>query len=154
MIETWRQCYTAAVATDRLDFGAYLVLGALRGGGFISEVRFTIAVGQSAAVRLGLVVSGTGQGTADEMTAGTPIIQRSNEALTGGCPAWYFQATMTAYMGQIIIPMWHRVDAGARYVVIGCEVVGDQSVWMLAMATVVGVAKTANGLGVGDGFDK
>ena len=154
MIQTWRQCYTSAHFTAGKTVAEFFTVGPFRAGGFISELRLTIAVGAYTHVDMGAVVVGTDSATEEQFAVGSPIIQRSNHKDIGNQPT--LRRTVHHYTGYYaFIPLWRRVDAGAAYVLVGVKPLSAYTISVLASVTVVGVARvSANGWGVEDGLDQ
>lgn len=154
MIETWRQCVTSAFKTGINLEVYYFVIGPFRGEGYIKELRFLLGSSQANLSRINAVVSGTGQGTAEELEHGDKIIERSNVVVAGIGNVWWAWA-IPGSGAQIVIPMWRKVDSGARYIVMAVRNgLMMFSVSVLATVKVVGIARAENGLGVENGLNR
>jgi hypothetical protein len=154
VLEIWRQCVTSALYTPITMDPGFLAVGPFRAGGYIRELRIVLRGERGVALDLAAVVSPTEHATAEQFRAATPIISRSNRQGVAGQPSWYTQA-YNYPMGEIVIPLSRRVDAGALHVLIGVQPTEAHEISILATVTVVGYARMGkNGLGVEDGLDR
>lgn len=132
----------------------FMAIGPFRAGGYIRELRFTAWGERGVYFDWSAVVSPTENATEEQFRAATPIISRSNRQGIAGQPSWY--ARFQAYaLGEVVIPLSRRVDAGALHVLIGVRPKVAHEISVLATVTVIGFARAAsNGLGVEDGLDR
>lgn len=131
-----------------------MAIGPFRAGGYIRELRFSAWAKVAVYIDLSAVVSPSENATEEQFRAGTPIIQRSNRQGVAGKPSWYLRPYGYT-MAQFVIPLSHRVDAGAQYVLMGVASTGIFEISLMATVTIIGFARMgANGLGVEDGLDR
>lgn len=154
MIETWRQCSWSSGMNNGVAGEWFVVIGPLRGGGVIREIRFWSHAQTISRSYVSIAVCGTGERSAANFRSGTPVFSVSDQRNVAGKPSFYHTFVMYAYL-QIVLPVSIKVDSGARFVLIGVSTPTDVQLWLSAGVTVIGFARTgADGLGVEDGFDR
>lgn len=154
MIETWRQCVTAAGVSSGVAGEWFLAVGPFRGGGEIREVRFNGVTTTASRCEVSVVVSGGEERSAENFRAGSPIILKADVRGVAGQPSFRF-VFLTYMYQEAIVPVAIRVDGGARFVLLGINVPEDKVLHVFCTATVIGFARMgANGLGVEDGLDR
>lgn len=154
MIEIWRQCCSAFYETKAQTDPDFFVVGPFRGGGYIKELRLSVSGERTSWSRFSAAVTGSDVPSLEALLAGSPVVSRSNITDAGFGVAFDVMVP-GAFAGDLVIPMWRRVDTGSRYVVIMPKPMVPQWIAMLATVTVVGIARIGvNGMGVEDGLDR
>jgi hypothetical protein len=116
----WRQSATGVLWWRPGDGEVFCPVGPLRGGGYLAEVRLRAQGGYSNRQAWGVVLSASGEGTASAFESGESLLHRSMWGQFHGQPG-SFNFWTPAGGAEVRLPVWRRIDTGARWVIMGTD---------------------------------